>query len=156
MTAHAPVASNPLARAALTVSPTANVVGAVARVIGAGFALLYAWNQYAEFDRLFERTWVFTVAIALIALATIVVLARAGWMGRVAMAAGAAGLLFGGAMLAREVEGQAVLLAGLVAWLASAATESRERGSSWFSVLGLAVGAAFTFAIAISTALLPS
>lgn len=155
MTQRTMVATNPLSRAAEMFSGASlRGVEVVARVAGAGLALLYAWSQYGEFDRVFERTWVFCVAIAVLGLVP-VVLPRSA-VGLVARGVGAAALLFGGAMLARELEGMGVLVAGVVALGASLALESRERGSGWLTTLGLAAGAALTFAVAIGTALLPA
>lgn len=145
--------NNPLSRGAASVpASTVAAVDVAARVAGSALVLLYAWVQYSDFDRFFGRTWIFTVFVAAIALATLVPVA--GWPGRVWRAIGPGALIFGGAMLARDIEGGLALLCGVAAWLAVAASESRVRGTASGSTFGLAVAAAVTFAVAISTALI--
>lgn len=145
--------SNPLARTASSISASSlAAIEIAARLAGSALVLLYAWTQYSDFDRYFGRTWIFTIFVAAIAIATMV--PAPGWPGRAWRAIGPGALIFGGAMLAREIEGGLTLLCGIAAWLAVAAAESRARGGVTASTVGLALAAALTFAVAISTALI--
>lgn len=148
-----PTAQNPLARGADALPPGLLAVAEVlARSAGAAAVLLYAWQQYTELDSFFGRTWLFAVFVATLAVATQV--PGRGWRGFTWRAAGPGALIFGGAMLAREIEGGVTLLCGVAAWLAVAAAEYRRSRAVTGSVAGLALAAALTFAVAISTALI--
>lgn len=144
---------NPLARSADVLPPRLlTVAEGVARAAGAAAVLLYAWQQYTELDSFFGRTWLFAVFVATLAVVTQV--SGRGWRGFTWRATGPGALIFGGAMLAREIEGGVTLVCGVAAWLAVAASEYRRSRAATGSVAGLALGAALTFAVAISTALI--
>lgn len=102
--------SNPLSRIALEAPAAVGpVISIVARVIGAALVL------YIATDQSYDRTQVFAVGLAVVALLSIVPMPD-GIGGFVsALAAGA--LFFGGALLWDQAAGVAMLVAGAVAWI---------------------------------------
>ena len=151
MTAIAPQAApNPLARLATAIpAPIALAVSVAARVLGAAFALYYAYDQDVLFpERHFPRTWFLASVIAALALLSVIPLRGSGrlaWLPAAFGALGAGMLVFGGANLANKWPGVVVLVSGGVAYVALAAAVSRER-SAWATVAGLAAAAMVTFA----------
>ena len=149
------MASNPLARAATSVPmPLALGLSVAARVAGAAAALWFAYDQYDAFDgRFFGRTWAYTIALAVLAVASCVPVGgrAAGFV----PALGAGILLFAGAILARDgAVGVAVLVAGIVAWLATAAWNEHRGKPAFASVAGLFLGFAVAFAGVVIVALI--
>ncbi|MCC7364720.1 MAG: hypothetical protein IT303_10135 [Dehalococcoidia bacterium] len=149
----AAIATNPLARAAeLLPARAAVAVSIAARVLGALSVLWYAYDQYDAFDgRYFPRTWAYAVAVAVLAVVSMVPVR--GWAGVAASAAGAGLLVFAGAILAREPWGVAALVAGAVAWLAVASAAYQRGGGSPAAIVGLFAGAGLAFAVAVGVAL---
>lgn len=146
-------APNPLTRTAQSISPaTLSALDAALRIAGAALVLLYAWRQYDEFDRFFGRTWMFAIFVSLATVATLIPVK--GRLGYVLRAGGSGALVFGGAMLAREFEGGIAAVCGALSFLAVAAAEAKQRTTAVNAVAGLAVAAAVTFAVAISTSVL--
>ena len=144
--------TNPLATLARALPVrTLQAASIAARVIGGALVLFYAFDQYQQFDRTFAATWVFTVAVAVIALVTAIP-SRQRWAPLV-QACGAAILLFGGAALSREPSGAAAVICGIVAWLSTTAIHEQEGAPVGYSVSGLLLGAMGTLGLAVATAL---
>jgi hypothetical protein len=138
---------NPFARAADAL-PYAVAVGASVggRVLGALFALWYAYDQYDTFDgRWFAGTWTYTAIVAALGLVTLAPLP--GRLRNVVPVSGAAVLAFAGAILTYEPQGWALLASGAVAWVGASSMIRREGASGWTPVLGLAAGAAVAIGV---------
>lgn len=142
---------NPLARIAESIPVVpALAVSMLARLVGAGAAIYYAYDQDVLFPgRHFPRTWVFAIVIASVALLSLLPWERifprrealAVWAG----ALGCGILVFGGANLAHKALGVVVLVAGVVAWLAFAAAAHHKRADAGTLVSGLFVGSLASF-----------
>ena len=142
---------NPLARIAESIPAVpALAVSMLARLVGAGAAIYYAYDQDVLFPgRHFPRTWVFAIVIASVALLSLLPWERifprrealAVWAG----ALGCGILVFGGANLAHKAPGVVVLVAGVVAWLAFAAAAHHKRADAGMLVSGLFVGSLASF-----------
>ncbi len=152
----APRRANPPGRLSAAIPPTPAIAASIAaRLVGAAFALAYAYNQDVLFPgRHFPRTWVFVAVIAGVAVVSIVpwsrLVARPGLATWIA-ALGCGVLVFGGANLAQRAEGIVVLIAGVVAWLALA-LGSHARGASMGALVsGLLSGSLLTFALVALT-----
>lgn len=145
--------ANPLGRLAGALPvPTLAAISAVARIVGAGALLFYAYDQDSLFPtRHFPRTWVLAAAIAAIAAISLVSLLR-GSRERPGLfvllgALGAGVLVFGGANFAQRPAGVIALLAGFVAWVAFAALCHQERRDIGRVVSGLMLGSLLTFGL---------
>jgi hypothetical protein len=148
-----PAVANPLTRLAATIpARLAVALSVIARLVGAGLAPYYAYDQDVLFpDRHFPRTWVLASVVAAVAvLSTIPIPAgssRARWLALGFAAAGAGMLIFGGANLANKAPGVGALVCGVVAWLMIAVAASNRGQSQSAVVAGLAVAAVVTFGV---------
>lgn len=140
-------AQNPLAQAAAVV-PTelALWLGIAARVAGAGLAIIYA------FDQSYDRTQVFTVVLAVLAVLSLVPLRPSLETWAASLASGL--LLFSGAVLAHEVAGVGMLVMGALGWIAAAHAAYRRGVPAGTAVSGLFLSAGATFGLIVLVLLL--
>jgi hypothetical protein len=150
--------SNPIARAASAVPYSAALaLSIVARLAGAAAAIYYTVDQESLFlDERFNHPWVFTVVVAVLAVASIAVLpgwdpkVAGAWGRRVVVALGSFGcgvVLFGGATLSHRPAGVAVLVFGIVAAASYAAAAHQRRASGFWLAAGFFLAAFFLLAL---------
>lgn len=142
--------SNPLARLADAIPEMpAFAASIVARIIGAGAALFYAYDQDTLFpSRHFPRTWVFCSVAAAIVILSILPWERLLAKPALATFLGALGggiLVFAGANLSHKPVGVLVLISGVVAWLAFAAVSHQRKADPGSLVSGLFMGSLVSF-----------
>lgn len=133
---------NPLAQAAAAM-PTqfALWLGLAARLAGAGFALFYA------FDQSYDRTQVFTVILAVLAVFSLIPLRPSLEAWTVSLASGL--LFFSGAVLAHEPVGVGMLLAGALGWVSAASLAYRRALPAGSAVSGLFISSGITFGLIV-------
>lgn len=111
--------SNPLARLSGTMSlPALRGASVAGRIFGAGMALLIA------FDQSYDPTQVFTVAVALVIVASLA--QPPGALGDALAALGAGIVFFAGSVLTHFQPGMVMLAMGLLAGLAALAFAHRS------------------------------
>ena len=139
--------ANPLILAAEAV-PTklALWLGIAARLAGAGIAIFYA------FDQSYDRTQVFMVIIAALAILSLVPLRPSLEALAASLTSGL--LLFSGAVLAQEPAGIGMLIAGCAGWIGTAITAHHRHVSPGTAVAGLLISSGATVAMLVILALL--
>jgi hypothetical protein len=127
--------SNPLSRLATSIPEAAAMATSVGgRFLGALLLVSIA------FDQSYDRTQVFTPVIALIAVATCIPMNQrfAFWVAGL----GSGLVFFAGTVLAHLNAGVGVLLAGLVAGLATAAWNAHRERTAWPTAVSFLAAAA--------------
>lgn len=137
--------SNPVARLADSIpGQLALVLSVGGRLLGAALALYYAYDQDTLFPgEHFPRTWAFVGVVAAVAAISCLPMRYRG--AAFVAAFGAGMVVMGGANLAHKPVGAAVLICGIVAWLATAAYNHSRGDSIASTVSGLFMASLATF-----------